>query len=85
MSSPRSSSTLFAARMTGFFFFRSIFTTISSVAVGPVVASTTRTTASAMSTATSDWIAIREAMPFESESQPPVSTRVKSLPFHSAR
>jgi hypothetical protein len=66
MSSPRSSSTLFAARMTGFFFRRSIFTTISSVEVGPVVASTTRTTASAMSTAISDWIAIREAMPFES-------------------
>ena len=67
------------------FFRRSILTIISSVEVGPVVASTTRTTASAMSTATSDWIAIREAMPFESESQPPVSTRVNSFVFHSAR
>ena len=49
----RSSSTLLARSITGFLLARSIFTTRSSVAVGPTVASTTNRTASASSTAIS--------------------------------
>ena len=51
--SPLSSSTLLASSRTGFLLALSIFTTRSSVAVGPTVESTTKRTASARSTAIS--------------------------------
>jgi hypothetical protein len=75
---------LFAARTTGFFAARRIRTTASSASVMPTVASTTKRTASAACTATSACAAIRSASPRASGSQPPVSTTVKALPFHSA-
>lgn len=77
-------SALLATTMMGFFTRRSMLTTASSVAVTPTVTSSTSSTASAFSTASSAWSATRLLMPLASCSQPPVSTRVKFLPFHSA-
>ena len=82
--SPLSSSTLLARSRTGFLLALSIFTTRSSVAVGPTVESTTNSTASASSTAISACIATDLSIPLASGSQPPVSTRVYLRPFHSA-
>ena len=82
--SMRSSSTLFARRNTGLLLARSIFTTRSSVAVGPTVASTTKQTASESSTAISACKATDLSIPLASGSQPPVSTSVYLRPFHSA-
>ena len=65
---------MLAARMIGFFFERSISTMRSSDAVTPTVASRTRTTASARSTAISACSATERSSPLTSISQPPVST-----------
>ena len=77
-------STLLATSTTGLPERRSSRTTRSSVSVGPTVASTTNITASASSTATSACSATRASMPATSTSHPPVSTRVKWRPAHSA-
>ena len=66
---------------------RSTSATASSVSVTPTVASTTNSTASAVAAAIRAWPAIRAASDpvFSSDGcQPPVSTRVKSRPLHSA-
>ena len=82
--SARASSTLLAARITGFSDFRRMRTTDSSASVMPTVASTTNSTASASPTAISAWARIRSARPRASGSQPPVSTTVNVRPFQIA-
>jgi len=49
-----------------------------------MVASTTKSTASAIVTAISAWARIRSARPRASGSQPPVSTTVNARPFQVA-
>ncbi len=83
-SSVFSSSALFATRRTGLPALRRTWTTASSVSVAPTFASTMNITASASLTARSAWAAMAAAMPRTLRSQPPVSMRMKRLPFHSA-
>jgi hypothetical protein len=77
-------STLLATRMIGRPDRRRSWTTRSSVSVGPTVASTTNSTASARSIAVSAASATCRSSPSTSTSQPPVSTSVNSRPAHSA-
>src|SRR5215469_16324751 len=74
------SSTLLAASTTGLPDRRSTFATASSSSVAPTRASTTNSTASAMSTAILACSATWAARPFARASQPPVSTTVKARP-----
>jgi hypothetical protein len=73
-------SALLPTRMTGLELRRSIRTAASSTSVAPTVASTTKTTTSAVWMAISAWAAMAAARSLASGSQPPVSTTVKRRP-----
>ena len=79
-------STLLATRKVGFLVRLRMRATVSSSSVMPVVASTTKTMASASSQAASACSRMRPAKASSDlpVSMPPVSTSVKSTPFQSA-
>ena len=70
--------------MTGRSLRRRMRAAARSVSVAPTALSTTSTMTSAVSMANLAWRVIDAAMPVAFGSQPPVSTTVNRLPFHSA-
>ncbi len=82
--SPRSPSTLLAARNTGLPDRRKMRAAASSPEVAPTTASTTSITASAVRIATDACSATSCCKPFASGSQPPVSCTTNRCPVHSA-
>ena len=83
--SPRSESTLLAARNTGLPDRCSSFAAASSAAVAPTTASTTKMIASAVRIATDACSATNCCSPLASGSQPPVSCTTNRRPDHSSR
>ncbi len=86
--SARGDSILFATSTTGLRVRRRISATSWSTPTKPSSASTTNTITSASRAAMSAWARVPEAIASvgsTSVSMPPVSTRVKVRPFHSAR